>query len=284
MERLSEIRQRLLTLGELGGVFAAMKALAAVRVQQARAGLPGIRRYTDIVDRALGEALVGVGEAPAVAGNGPGAVVVFCSEHGFTGAFDRRLLERADAACSHGERLMVVGARGAALAVERGQTVAWHTSMPSHGDGLVDAARAVAIEVARCVDAGEAVRVDLVFAASSIGASYEPTIVRLFPFDRSHLAAAASERDVPPVLYLPRATLVDRLIDEWVLAVLLRAATESFASENAARLATMDAADRNIRDKLDALRIDERQQRQDEITTELLDLVNGATAAGRANP
>ena len=58
----------------------------------------------------------------------------------------------------------------------------------------------------------------------------------------------------------------------------MHGAMESFASENGARLATMEAARANIDKKLDDLAQDERQRRQDEITTELLDIVTGAEA------
>ena len=81
-----------------------------------------------------------------------------------------------------------------------------------------------------------------------------------------------------PLANLAPRELVDELVDELVLAALMRAAIESFAGENGARLATMEAAHTSIEKKLDDLSRDERRLRQDEITTELLDLVTGAEA------
>jgi F-type H+-transporting ATPase subunit gamma len=60
--------------------------------------------------------------------------------------------------------------------------------------------------------------------------------------------------------------------------MLTEAAVEALAAENAARFAAMDAAHDNVSKKLEQLRQDARQARQDEITTELLDLVTGAEA------
>ncbi|MGE5145934.1 MAG: F0F1 ATP synthase subunit gamma, partial [Candidatus Eiseniibacteriota bacterium] len=56
-------------------------------------------------------------------------------------------------------------------------------------------------------------------------------------------------------------------------------AMESFMSENAARVQIMLSARRGIEEKLDALHMDERRLRQEEITTEMLDVVTGAEAA-----
>jgi F-type H+-transporting ATPase subunit gamma len=53
---------------------------------------------------------------------------------------------------------------------------------------------------------------------------------------------------------------------------------EALASENAVRFTGMDSAHENVSKKLEELREDARHARQDEITTELLDLVNGADA------
>lgn len=59
---------------------------------------------------------------------------------------------------------------------------------------------------------------------------------------------------------------------------LYRAAVESLASENAARLASMQAAEKNIEERLGDLQANYRQQRQNSITEELLDIVSGFEA------
>ena len=66
--------------------------------------------------------------------------------------------------------------------------------------------------------------------------------------------------------------------DDRQSAALARAALESFAAENWARLETTHAAQNNIDRRLGELRRRERSLRQDEITTELMDVVAGASA------
>jgi hypothetical protein len=72
--------------------------------------------------------------------------------------------------------------------------------------------------------------------------------------------------------------LLEKLVADYVFALLTESAVEGLAAENAARFAAMDAAHDNVSKKLEQLRQDARQARQDEITTELLDRVTGAEA------
>jgi F-type H+-transporting ATPase subunit gamma len=65
------------------------------------------------------------------------------------------------------------------------------------------------------------------------------------------------------------------LIREYFFASLYRAFAESLASENASRLSSMQAAEKNIEDRLDQLNTEYHHLRQSSITEELLDVVAG---------
>jgi F-type H+-transporting ATPase subunit gamma len=283
MERLSEIQARLKNLAELGEVVRAMRSLAAVRVQQVRAALPAVRQYAEVVDEALAEAfaLDPLAAPTSAAAKVPTSVVaiVFSSEQGFVGAFNERVLDRAGAELG-GPRdsLLVVGSRGAALARERRLAVAWTTAMTTRSDGVVAVGRVITREVLRRARVGELHRVVLVYARTNGGAASVVMATQLLPFDPTPFRSAAAKVRAPPLTNLTARELVDGLVDELLFAEIVRAATESFASENGARLATMEAAHASIEKKLEGLAQDERRRRQDEITTELLDIVTGADA------
>ena len=83
---------------------------------------------------------------------------------------------------------------------------------------------------------------------------------------------------LPPLRNLAPEVLLEKLVADYLFALLTEAAVESLASENAARFAAMGSAHDNVAKKLEELRQDARQARQSEITTELLDLVTGAEA------
>ncbi len=89
---------------------------------------------------------------------------------------------------------------------------------------------------------------------------------------------------MPPLHHLAAQPLLEALAGEFVLAELTRMAMESLAAENAARLYAMSAARDNVERKLAQLHQDEHRARQEEVTTELLDVVTGAEALRHQGP
>jgi F-type H+-transporting ATPase subunit gamma len=78
-----------------------------------------------------------------------------------------------------------------------------------------------------------------------------------------------------PLYTMDWDSLFSSLIGQYLFVSLFRAFAESLASENASRLASMQGAEKNIRDQLSELTMRFQQQRQMSITEELLDIVSG---------
>jgi F-type H+-transporting ATPase subunit gamma len=256
-------------------------------VQQAHAVLDSVRQYTVMIQESLGEAVRNLGAEPWPASEGAGAgggfVVVFGSEHGFVGAFNERVLERARIERAAADELLVVGARCQLAAEERREQVSWSTAMATQVGGIDEVALRIAERLGQASSRAALQRVILAYTRSAGGATWRIVTETLLPFDIKPYLPRRFDRP-PPVSHLSPKTLVDGLIAELLFAELAHAATESFASENAARLAAMEAAADNVDGKLEDLRRLERELRQEEITTELLDVVTGAeaiTTAGR---
>ena len=272
MEQIARIKSRLASLDELRDLMRAIRALAAAHVQEAQAALPGIRRYVEVVEDAIAEgaSLLPPGDGRAGRGAARGGVLIAVgSEHGFVGAFDDVLLDRVAAALRPGQALGVIGRRAAALATERGLAVAWAEPMATHVGGVLGVTRRVADRLARVGAA------DIVYGTYRRGGRYEVELRRILPLDPKLLAGAPRN---PPLHQLGAEALLAELAGEYLFAEITRSVMESLASENGARLQVMEAADRNIADKLETLRRRERAVRQDAITAELLDVITGAEA------
>ena len=282
VERLAEIQARIANLGDLQDIMGAMRALAAMRLGQAQNALPGIRQYTEVINYGLarGLALTGGGGKRTKAGvvQGRMAVVAFTSEHGFAGAYNEHVLEQAWTLAKGGHRLLVVGSRGRVKAEEHGCKVAYWQPMATHIDGVLDVVLRCSDELFRRLAHDGIERVSLVYGRNTSGPLWKVETETVLPFDP---AAYRQAEAVAPMVYLDPGDLFDKVVEEFVFTRLMHAALESFASENAARLTAMEAAHDNIETKLEALTQQARQQRQEEITTELLDVVIGATAARR---
>jgi F-type H+-transporting ATPase subunit gamma len=80
------------------------------------------------------------------------------------------------------------------------------------------------------------------------------------------------------MLSLNWETLFSALIREYLFVSLYRATIESLASENAARLSSMQAAAKNIEERLAVRNAGYCQQRQNVVIGELLDIVSGFEA------
>jgi F-type H+-transporting ATPase subunit gamma len=278
MMRLAEIEAHVTGMSELLDIVGAMRSLASMRLQAAHRSLPGVARYAETMAAAIGAALLLLPEgAPAVrSAPGRSALVLCTAEHGFVGAFNQRILDAADAVQRPGDALFLLGSRGAALAHERGRPITWAHPMATRPASVPETVRRLTVELYRSLADGTATRVEVIFARHRQGSPMGIERRRLFPLD---LAAFALTRPgVPPLHNLPAAGLLEKLIADYVFALLTEAAFESLASENAARFAAMATAHDNVSQKLNQLRQDARQARQDEATTELLDLVTGAEA------
>jgi F-type H+-transporting ATPase subunit gamma len=279
-ERLPEVQTRLETLHELREIVVAMRAMAAARVQEAQAAIDGTRAYARVVADAIAEALPLLPRAPArgiAPGNAPQGIVVFMTEHGFTGAFNDELVDAARHAMDGEEALFVIGSRGHALVEERGLTPAWATQMAVHAGAVTQSARRIADELYRRFARGGLAGVDMLYFRDRGGGRRMLERHSLLPVDLKQYGMR--HRDQPPLTNLPPQTLLDGLLAEYVFAQFAHAAMESFASENGARLAVMQSAREKLDERLTDLQSLERRLRQEQITSELLELVTGAEAA-----
>ncbi len=282
-ERLEDVEARLASIRELEGLVNAMRLLAAARVQQAQASLPALRAYAAVVGGAIAEGISLLPSTPGpqrrLAARAPRGLVLFCAEHGFAGAFSRRLI---DAAIPGGEpppALFVVGSRGAMAAREAGLIPAWTLPMATQIGAVTETARRITEELYRRFSAGLLAAVGTLFARYDVGGHSIVTRQELLPVDLTAFRGPREARS-PPLVNLEPRRLLERLVEEYFYAELARAAMESFASENGARLTAMQSARDNIERNLDELRGIERRLWQEQITAEILEIVTGANTSG----
>ena len=114
--------------------------------------------------------------------------------------------------------------------------------------------------------------------------------VQALPADRPGRGDGARLARRCPAEYLfepEPAEILEHLLPQYVVTKVYAALLESAASENAARRRAMKAATDNADDLIKILTRQANRARQDEITTEILEIVGGAealSAAGRDDP
>ncbi len=279
-ERLAEVAARIDNVHQLDAVVTAMRGIAAARARQSRELLAGIEAYADAVSQAIGRALslLPPGATAVANPSGARALILFCAEHGFAGAFTDRIL---NAACAQieGAHLMLIGTRGAGIARERGLTLDWTAAMASQLGGVPAIANRIADALYTRIAEGSVTRADIIYAHTDYEHGIRIANAALFPLDLKRFAAPAVA--LPPFVTLKPEMLLERLAAEYVYARLCEAAMQSFAAENEARMAAMSSAGTNIERSLDQLEQLRNQVRQEEVTAEIVELTAGVQAAMR---
>jgi F-type H+-transporting ATPase subunit gamma len=277
-ERLADMSARIGGIRQLGAVVNAMRGIAAARAQQARTQLTAVDSYAATIAAAIGQAITlapSVRQAGARTSMRP-ALVLFCAEQGFAGAFSERVLDAAGADLATSE-LFLIGTRGITVAAERNIAAGWQSAMPSHSPGVPRLADHIAAGLYARIATGEVDRLDALFSRWQTGHGMLIERRRLFPLDITSFPRPANPD--APLLNLPSEELLSGLTADYIYAQLCNAALHAFAAENEARMEAMAAARHQIERQLFALQATERLVRQEEITAEIIELAAGETAS-----
>ena len=278
-ERLADIVTQTQNVRQLAAVVTAMRGIAASRAQKSRSLLAGIEAYSDVVSRAIGQALSllpsDMTASPPLRHARLG-LIMFCAEQGFAGAFSERVLDAAAGDLGDAATL-IVGTRGIVVANEREIKPAWSAPMATHVDAIPSFANRLADALYGYVAAGTIAKVDILFSRSVSGSGIHIDRHSLLPIDFERFVRPLEK--LAPLTTLAPQLLLERLTTEYVYAQLCDAAMHAFEAENEARMMAMASAKTNIETKLADLSRRERQLRQQEITTEIVELAAGAEAS-----
>lgn len=283
MASTGAIRRRLASAETLQGVVTTMKTMSAARISQYRRSVAALEASTKTLELAVQAVLMHRPELLSVVAeprNGAVAAVVLGSDRGLCGPFNERIARHAAGLlAARGPddhvNVLTVGRR-----LRPRLTAAGHepTAMVSPPGNVVSLDRSV-VEVLTHIDRwtaeGQAGTLFLAYNRPTRGASYEPVAVRVLPVDRrwlERLLARPWPTNRLPMQLGDGPTLLQGLVRQFLAHALIQAFAASLASENAARLAAMDAAERNIDERLTQLQTAHRQARQNAVTAELLDI------------
>jgi F-type H+-transporting ATPase subunit gamma len=277
-ERLADISARIDGIRQLSAVVNAMRGIAAARAQQARSQLIAVDDYAATIAVAIGRtlALFPSGRPDGARRLTRPALVLFCAEQGFAGAFSERILDAVGADLITSD-LFLIGTRGSVVAAERGIAARWKSALPSHSAGVPKLADRVAEALYAQIATGETDRLDAIFSEWQPGHGIHVNRHRLFPFNMAQFSRPPDTN--APLLNLAPAALLSELTADYLHAQLCNAALHAFAAENEARMEAMAAAHNQIERQLSALRATQQNVRQEEITAEIIELAAGERAS-----
>jgi F-type H+-transporting ATPase subunit gamma len=262
-----------------------MKMIASARLRKVETALSHTRPYLDELQRMLERVAAGEGDyLSPLAASRPArrvALVIFGSDDGLCGSFNvmlyKKLVEATNAYAGAesikvypiGRKIQAEVRKNPSLEImpipEAILAKEYATGMLTLADDLI-----------RQYLAGEVDRVEIIYAHfKSIGTQ----IMTRLPFLPWQGAGTdklpASERNKDYIYEPDRGAIIDMLYPLVLRATLFRALLENQISEQAARILSMQMANDNATKLLKSLQLEYNKLRQQNITSELLDIVGG---------
>jgi F-type H+-transporting ATPase subunit gamma len=286
-QTLEALRHRIHSVQEMQSVVTTMKAMAAVNIRQYETAVKSLAEYNDTIDMGLQIALRHRPEQIVIAGSvlsGPLGVIVFGSDQGMVGQFNQQVTNQVNLMlASDGLRgrectVLAIGRRVAGRLIQAGKRPQAALPMPGSLAGVTPIVQDLLVRIEAWREKKGIEQILLFYNSQVHGATYRPATLQLLPLDLDWLGEL-EERTWPthglPTFFLEWDTLFAALVREYFFVSLYRAFAESLASENASRLASMQAAEKNIEERMDQLQTEYHHVRQSSITEELLDVVAG---------
>lgn len=287
--QLRVVRRRIRSVQSTKKITRAMELIASSRIVKAQQRVEASRPYAIQLTEAMEDLARHAGSIshplleertePRRAG-----VLVCTSDRGLAGAYTANVIKEAEQVLasvrSRGLEpvLYVSGKKGVSYFRFRGVAVEadWqgHTEVPTYE---------VAQEIgARLIDDFAEARIDELHCAYTDFRSaftLRATAKRFLPIAPEEVTGSGVKAVHPQYLFEPAPErILDHLLPQYLITKVYAALLESAASENAARRRAMKAATDNADELMKVLTRQANRARQDEITTEIMEIVGGAEA------
>jgi len=268
-----------------------MKTLAAVNIRQLEGAVSSLEEYDRIVELGWQALFRSPGIIAPDKQSHQAICLVLGSDQGMCGPFNEVIVDLAlekeeEPAEKHMESsFWAVGERVRSGLQERGRKEREYFGLPGSLSGINGQVQLV-VQTFEAWQREKGVETLYVFFNQlGHGGSYQPVHSRLLPLDRTWLEQYMGQRwpgTCLPLLGLQWEELFRHLFRQYLFVSLYRVFAQSMASENAARLNSMQAAERNILEMEEDLQGKFRETRQTMITEELLDIISGFEAISGA--
>lgn len=290
MEAIEALKRTIHVTRELQSLVKTMKVLAGLNIRQYERAAHAVGEYNHTIEMGLQVALRSLPEPLLPPRHAPGrklGAIIFGSDQGMCGPLNDVIVEHAARVLARlGRRredqtILAVGVRAAAQLENSGKSVEATFEVPGSTGGVTATVHEVLARIDEWHRGRGIEMIVLFYCRLSSGMFYRPRGIRLLPVDIAWIRSLRARRwpsRVIPTYFMDTERLFHSLVREYLFASLFRAFAESLASENAARLASMQVAERNIEDRLKALTSEFHQSRQAAITSELLDIISGFEA------
>lgn len=282
MPSLKDIKNRIVSVKSTQQITKAMKMVSAAKFRKAEEAIRQNRPYSDKMLEVLSSLalrteaqkhpLLERREARSV------MLVVFTSDRGLCGSFNGSILRSVDRFLREKREdyekvsLFLVGKKAREFFKSKSVEIAGE-KVELFGKVSYAEAQEVGKEIVERYTGSEVDLVYMVYNEFRSALSQQVVYDRLLPIEPAPMEAGAS---APEYLFEPSEEhMLNWVLPRYVDVRLFRALLESTASEHGARMTAMDSASNNATDMIARLSLKYNRARQESITKELMDIVNG---------
>jgi len=289
MAGLKEIRKRIGSVKSTRQITKAMKMVAAAKFRKAQTRILELRPYADKMHSVLGRLAGTVEKGHPLLEVRPRKkveVMVLTSDKGLCGAFNANIMKAAAKLVREiqsEEReisISAIGKKGVDLFKRKGVVVRRTWTGISGRISYLNAVE-IAADIAKNYTDELFDEVVLVYNEFKSALTQKISVVRLLPLAKVADFAELPDAGEEPMNFLfepSRQAIFDALLPKNLEIQVYRALLESQASEEAARMTSMENATKAADDMIDNLTLQYNKARQASITKELMDIVGGVEA------
>ena len=291
--KLRVVRRRIRSVQSTKKITRAMELIASSRIVRAQSRVEASRPYAEQLTKAMEDvASRSASVAHPLLEHREHAtkigVLVITSDRGLAGAYNANVLKVAEQhlreirARGMEPVLYVVGKKGVGYFRFRGvpMQASWQgfSEVPPYEKAEVVGRRLIQDFADGAIDELHCAYTDFRSAFT-----LRATSKRFLPIAPEEVTGTARDTVSAEYLFEPEpAEILEHLLPQYVITKVYAALLESAASENASRRRAMKAATDNADDLIKVLTRQANRARQDEITTEILEIVGGAEALSSA--
>ena len=293
MSTLEALQKQIESGEDLSSIVKTMKALAATSVRQYEKAAESLDDYYHTVELGLSVVLSSELERPVESApdeSRPALIFIIGSDHGLAGRFNEQIVsyaleeywaenDPAEPGLPSNTFIAAVGEQAVSRISAAGIEPASAFNMPSSINAISPFIQQLLEEIEGWRDRKGVEKV-LLFYNRPRTASFSPLAETLLPVDLARLKETKLkwESRSLPIFTMPPDQLLSALLRQYFFVSLYRACALSLAAENNSRLAAMQAAEKNIDERLGELKTSYQHERQAAITEELLDIISGFKA------
>ncbi len=290
MQTLETLRRQIDNVQDMQTVVTTMKTLAAVNIRQYEAAVEALADYDHTLRLAFqillrDQPILWQQQPHCVQTQSLGAIV-FGSDQGMCGQFNDQIVDAANKTMeqigqSASWSIISVGVRAESRLQDVGRAPDHNYTVPVSAPDITNLVQNILPNIRDWQDKRALDRLFVFFNRKTSASTFESKHLQLLPISHAQLSEWKQQswhsRSLP--LYtLPWRELFSAVVRQYLFVSLFQACAESLASENASRIASMQAAEKNIKERLSELQTQFHGQRQTAITDELLDVVTGFEA------